>query len=415
MAPRKKKAEPAVHVVLDTNSLISERIDKLLSIAASNFIKTNIGSLDVAFQVHIPYVVVSERRRQMISESEKLYPNVQKIEKLLGQNFINSDLIKDRINSVIDREISDHDLSVLNADYTKVDWNRVVDAALFREAPFSADTSDKGFKDAIILECVDQLHEKIAQNPEKALLCVVSNDTRLKEGIESRIVDSRNLHICPTFDDLTTVLTAVRSNISQEIADSFVTKADLLFNSNEEKSLVVVWKIRDYAVKNAKNLVPGYELVIGGILGSKTSFTKKDKTKISFRTVVQIGITARKYTSKTVPYAAPIALNTFATPGVQGSQMTAADLFAYNNALAAAAAATSASSTPLNIMGSLNSDIYGQKTVTQTFLTTHEGSWAIIVDWSATVTASAEIEDPTQETTGWADIKWLSAKEVQVS
>lgn len=389
---RKKKQEPAVHIVLDTNSLYTGRMDKLLSEEASDFVRTEVASLDVDSHVLVPHVVISERRRQMIAEAQKIYPQVAKLEKLLGQSFVNHDLILSRISAIIDDEIASHNIQVLNVDYTRVDWDKLVDNALFRQAPFSADVSDKGFKDAVILEAICQLSSKLPPEQEKAILCVVCNDERLIEGINARLPDGHAVQICRTFGDLTTVLSAVRSNISQEVADAFVAQADILFAKSGADSLQEKWEVRAFATGRSKSvLAKEYDLVVGGILHAKTALTEKVRTKIRFRTVVALAVTAKHYETKTIlpqnQLQSGIAVG---QPWADSATLAAQQA---TNALSASVAGFTPNVTNALYGITAGDRIYQAPPAQQLFLNLHEGTWSIVVDWTATVSASTDLTD----------------------
>lgn len=428
MAAKKSKQEPAVHVVFDTNCLYTGRIDKLFSEESSAFIKQEIMTLDVDHFIYVPYVVRSERKRQMHAEAGKLYPSVNKLERLLGQTFVNDELISSRIEKVINTELEDHKVSVLHAEYTSVDWSKLVDAALFRHAPFDQTTSDKGFKDAVILETICQLHATLPHAAEKALLCIVCNDERLQEALQARLGGAADVQVCSGLGELTTALSAVRSAVSQEVADQYVTQAENLF-SESPKSLRDSWGIRDTANKTASTSLAGYTVTIGSPRKSKTAFTKKNRTKIHFRTIVPFNITASHYVTEEIQTA--VAPNKGLLSGGTWGQVNPRLMTGNVNDLESAwsslgnfgnsdsnAAASSAATTPNLGLSAASYGIAPQNALATTqiitSIETFTGVWNVAVDWSATVNPSGELVDPLFEEATATKAEWLGSDRRQI-
>src|SRR5260370_6608863 len=147
---------PEVHIILDTNCLYTEAEDKLLNQDISQYIK---GSADRKLKWYIPTIVKMERHFQMAEKAQKLLPNIRKLERVLGQSYgITEETVVAAISTLINRHISEHGLIEITFDPRTVDWLTLVERAASRQAPFERnDKTEKGFRDAILLEIFWQL------------------------------------------------------------------------------------------------------------------------------------------------------------------------------------------------------------------------------------------------------------------
>lgn len=292
---------PSVHIVLDTNCLFTEAEGKLLASELSSYITEQAPELGLKIAWYLPHVVRGERKRQMLEKALRLLEPLAKLEGILGHNLaITAQTINERIEARIEDQIQTHKLISLPLDYSQVDWDRLVNSAIERHPPFSPDKSEKGFKDALILESVVQLANTLPKSPQAARIVLLCNDSLLSAAANSAFGTAKNFFPASSLSDLRTMLTAIASHLSQEAVDELVSKARAMFwlsKEAREESLYVrfgVWS-EMYPILQ-KNIAPepGYNLSDRKTFVNATSFVGKTSQTVTFSTEIVVQSVAKK-------------------------------------------------------------------------------------------------------------------------
>lgn len=297
MTTRRRIKPVAVHVVMDTNALFTDRADKLLSPQISDFIihaSKNTGN-DIFW--YLPSMVRKERHYQMLQSGLKLVPSVKKIESLLGIDLqINVEKLDSRVSEAIDRQISLHGLRQIEPDYSKIDWASLIDNAAFRKPPFS-ESGEKGFKDAIILETFLQFVDSLPKSGCRIIL--LTSDTTLKESSMQRTSTASNATIIANLDDLKNLLHAIASHLPEDQIERLQNLAAPLFWTKDDNTCLWIksslgLKVNEAVSAAAPSPGDGFRLLPGGITIGKPAFISKEGQKISFRQKIVQEVTAKK-------------------------------------------------------------------------------------------------------------------------
>ena len=201
-----------VHIVLDTNSLFTDAEDKLLASNISRFILEDTKHLGLQIIWHLPDVVKGERKRQMLERASILVAKLGKLEALLGTPLgIDPATLEKKVDEAIAKQIKHHNLEELRADNSKIDWDQLIQNSVERNAPFSQST-EKGFRDAIILESFFQLIGSQSGTTWRAFL--VSNDDRMTEAAEQRI-KTQFASTVADLDELKSAINAIPAHVSK--------------------------------------------------------------------------------------------------------------------------------------------------------------------------------------------------------
>lgn len=290
-----KSPIPEVHIVMDANALFTERADKLIRLELSEFIKNDFKSAGVRVYWHLPTIVKEERRTQMVVSGTKLLAAVEKLELLLGHNLaMNAEILADRVDAAIKRQIVEHGLTELTCDYNRIDWAGTVANAVSGKPPFSP-TTDKGFKDAVVLESLCQLADAL---PVSARILLLSNDGILGTAAKERLKAFPNAKVMGDIGELKTLINALASHIDQSAVDEILAKAQLLFF--EPKKLSTAYyklKISEIINQDAdlrKPLAEGYSASTKETIIRKTSFISKSGQHITFNNDIRLVLEARK-------------------------------------------------------------------------------------------------------------------------
>ena len=228
----------AVHIFLDTNALFTEAADRLIAVDLSEFISKSFDN-DPKPQWYIPAVVTGERRFQMIERANRLLPQLDKVEKLLGHNLgITGDVLSTRVDEAIKRQIDAHNLHEVGFDQSLVDWQEMVRRSVLRQPPFGTGESEKGFRDAVVLETFCQIVSELPKSSQACRVVLLSNDERLVEAAQERMAERSNVTFARDLDTVKTILNALASEITQDAVNELLPHAsDLFFKVDEKKAL----------------------------------------------------------------------------------------------------------------------------------------------------------------------------------
>ena len=116
MSPKKPRE---LKVVFDTSVLYTGSASDLLNNDSVTIIQNNSDHDDLKIEWYLPEVVIHERKYQMRAQGIKFIPPVKKLERLLGHNLnITEDVIKSRIEKVVEEQISILHIHPIYLDYS---------------------------------------------------------------------------------------------------------------------------------------------------------------------------------------------------------------------------------------------------------------------------------------------------------
>ena len=302
---QRKKAPLLLRIFLDTNQLYTGSASDLLRAALKKLIEDSRSHTDVQIEWLIPEVVRWEREYQMTTAARELMPGLAKLERLLGHNLgINDDILSSRVRDAIDKQIRDLGIKVIPLKADEVDWKQVIVASAFRQAPFEKGDKEKGFRDAVIAECLMQVIQQSPKTPSSCRIALVTGDGLLAEAIEIRTAGATNIRILRSIDELQGLINTLVSNVTEEFVASILQAALVFFFSEQSKEGLwykehVGESIRSQFVDKLRELPKGASLRENGTwyIGVP-SFVEKSGQKITWRTSIQVEANAFKLESR---------------------------------------------------------------------------------------------------------------------
>lgn len=172
----------------------------------------------------------------MLREGRKLLPSIQRLERLLGHNLnITEDIIQQRVQEAIDRQIHEIDLRLLPLDPTKVDWRTMMLNAAHRRPPFDPSEKEKGFRDALLVEGFLQLASLSPKTPAVCRIALLTGDALVMVAVKARTSDATNLQIFHGLEELKGFINILISKISEEFAVKIQEKASQYFFEVDKK------------------------------------------------------------------------------------------------------------------------------------------------------------------------------------
>jgi CBS domain/PIN domain len=223
--PRGTMPQITVHVVFDTNSIYARvAADRLLSTPASELIRKFSGNTSPKVCWHLPPMVKSEREYQMIEEALRLLPVARKAARFMERPLVEftQDQARMRVHHIIKQQIEEHGIEEMNFDLNLVDWSTLIDRAVKRHPPFDPNSeSEKGFRDAIILETFLQLHKKLNLSAPDQLV-LLSGDGLVQIAVERALGNIPTVLLIDSRAKLETHLVALSQQINQSFAQQIV-------------------------------------------------------------------------------------------------------------------------------------------------------------------------------------------------
>lgn len=235
--PKKKQASE-LRVVFDSNAIWTQEPGELLPKAALQLIRNNNSHVDLKVLWYIPDVVRLERQFQMERRSLELLPTIHKLEKVIGHKLdITDDIIKMRVKERLETQLAESNIEVLALELSKIDWQRILLDSVFRKPPFQINT-EKGFRDALIVEAFNQLVEDSPKTPKLCRVVLVSGDQLLRDAATTRAGKSPNVRIIESLEELQSLISTLVSEVTEEFVDSIIDAVgDCFFDPNNQTGL----------------------------------------------------------------------------------------------------------------------------------------------------------------------------------
>ena len=338
MAKRKKLI---LKVVFDTNAIYNESESYLLQEKIGKLIDNHSALPDLEIIWCLPNVVLNERIYQMINKGKALLQPIQKLEKLLGHNLnITDAIIERRVKDVVQEQVAKYNILELKLEPVKVDWNRLISDSVFRIAPFEGTAGkEKGFRDAIIIECLMQAIENSPISKDLCRIILVTDDGLLTNAVNQRTSHLNNVSVLPNVNELIGQINILSSQISEELINSITPMADDLFLIiGNNSSIYYKEKVRDkIEAKFSKELNIKYDGATKRVdeswTISKPSFEKKINQRIYWKTVLAINFTCSKIAQNDTVYESRFADLILPKPNYMGQEINTIEGLAYMRGL----------------------------------------------------------------------------------
>lgn len=289
-----KKKVPKLLVIFDTNVLFTKVASDLVRNDVKRIVNENSNHNDLIIKWYLPEVVVGERKYQMLGKANELLPAMQKLEKLIGHSFgVGEDTLELHVDKAIANSIKECGFETATIDTNKIDWNNLISRSVMREPPFEANEKEKGFRDSIIAHSFMNLYENSPSTPNICRLALVSEDKRLLEYVEELTINSKNVRILSSLDELESLINTLVSTVPEEFVTVLSQKASkLFFTKDNDKGFYykesIGQKIREkYSKELSDTIIPGHYRNDKTWWILNPIFMKKDRQRIYWSTTLE--------------------------------------------------------------------------------------------------------------------------------
>ncbi len=239
MKQRARKRRSELRVVFDTSVLYTRSGSELLRAEAIEIVRRESKHQDLRVRWYLPEVVVGERRFQMEAKALELLEKVRELEELLGKKLkVTEGMIKDCIGRSVERQMKSLGVEIAPLRVGEVDWDRVIEDAICRVAPFEPGTKEKGFRDALICECFMQVVSERVGDGRRCKVVFVTGDRLLAEAVRGRIEGMENVLVVESLEELRGFVNTLVGNVSEEFVAEMRARAGECFYGGDNRDAV---------------------------------------------------------------------------------------------------------------------------------------------------------------------------------
>jgi hypothetical protein len=399
----KKHVIRELKVVFDTNAFHTQVPSDLVNAATKALIEANSKHSDLTVTWHMPEVVVLERQYQMLQKADQLLRGFQKMDALLDFKIsLTSEQLPPKIQGVIAAQMLDMKILQLKLDHGRVSWSDMIRNAALRIAPFQPGDTEKGFRDAVILETFMQLVESAPKSAKTCRLALITNDGPLTNAALARLEGHVNAEVLPGLEDLRNLINTLISSVDEAYVKEMREKARVLFFAKGDEDTLyfkenIGQRIEADFSAQLKELPPGAELSERGTTYvTAPRFIRKVGQRMHWLTSIEATLTAFK-TQVSAPTPTETAIlgtseglsgNTpyYVTPGIIGNSYRPQDY--------------AATLTPQHYIS------LGLGSPTREKIQVKKGHADFNVDWSATVTKNRKLSHPQIDNISFVATTW---------
>lgn len=246
----RKKTVPELKVLFDTNALYTQSASELVKPDIAQLVKENSSHVDHKISWYLPSIVRHERQYQMLKAGKLLLPAIHKLEKLLGHNLGMSEaILEDRVKHAVESQLHELKLNIVEINASDVNWAQIMHSAVYRLPPFDPGEKEKGFRDALVIESLQQL---IAQSPVTPKVCrvvLVSEDKLVREAAKAATAATAactNVRVLNTLEEVKGYINTLVSEVDEAFVEEILSKVQpYFFVRKEESSLFYKEQLRN--------------------------------------------------------------------------------------------------------------------------------------------------------------------------
>ena len=223
-------------VIFDTNAVYSRSEQYLLQHEVSDLIRDSVRHEGIDLTWVLPEIVRHERQAQMFKSVSTVFPQLAKLERILGAELgIAEEDIQRRIAAGIEQQAADLGLQIVGLDPGEVDWNHLMSDSVYRRPPFDPGEKEKGFRDALVVETVIQVVQATSASAPNCIVAFVCGDKLLKEAVAGRTAGAENVRILDGLEEVKSLINTLVSEAGEELVRTLTPLARAFFHQIANK------------------------------------------------------------------------------------------------------------------------------------------------------------------------------------
>ena len=222
-------------VVFDTNPIHKESASYLLCRSVRELIERHSGHQDLVIKWILPSVVLRERQYQMTEVAKKMLLEIKDFEGLLPVPLrVDEKNLLELVKTATRKQIRELKVEVEQLKTESINWDELIDAALFRKPPFSSGRKEKGFRDSLVLETFLQILKTSPSTPSNCIVALVTWDKELGPAATNKCRSKQNARVVNT-EDLEQLINTLVGDVSEEFVQEIRELAEQYFCDSQAK------------------------------------------------------------------------------------------------------------------------------------------------------------------------------------
>jgi hypothetical protein len=280
---------------LDTNAIFTGTASDLLRREVDELIRASTVHGDLNVRWYLPEIVRHERQFQMLSRGLQLLPSIEKLERVLGHSLaITTDIVEARVKETVERQIQERELQVQSLDTARVDWPRVALDSAYRRPPFDSGETEKGFRDALVLETFVQIVEASPKTPKLCRVILLTADKLLAQAAETRTSDRANTKVFGSLEELKGFINTLAAEVDEAFVNAVTPTANSYFFTENDKDTLIfkgeaIEQIRTKFAARLADLPSGATSRRNGSwLVQAPRFVRKERQRVFWATRIEV-------------------------------------------------------------------------------------------------------------------------------
>jgi hypothetical protein len=240
------KLSPPEHIVtVDTNILWHEDKGFAVNPEFDDFWQRHSSTFPM--KLVIPEVVMGELLYQQTTSAikllEKVNQDIGSISRITQKQYshrITPDRVRKQVDERLNGWLVEKKAEVKPTPTDEIDWKSLVQSAIWRELPFVADPknpkTEKGFRDAIILETVSSICRYYSADVNIAFIC---NDYALRTASEMRLGKLPSFSAYESLKDFESFIELTKKNLTERFVKSILSRAREKFYDEKDKECLI--------------------------------------------------------------------------------------------------------------------------------------------------------------------------------
>jgi hypothetical protein len=291
----KRKVIPKHILIPDTNVLWQESKEECVSQDFTRFWTEHSSKYEI--ELVLPGVVKDELLYQQTSSAltvlnriNKQFDSISSIANKKYKHRLTSQKVKDDVKSRLDSWVSSVSAKEIPTPIDEIDWKNIICQSIWRLPPFSESKdkkSEKGFRDALILESVFAYSRKKSNID----IAFVSDDRLLSSAIKERLKNNKKILMFESLEDFSSYLRLTDEKLAYEFVQAIQKRARVKFHSYKDTSCLtnrenIVTTILEKYTDNFENPSSGFSLagaLLNPIRGNKGKWIEFSKESVWIR------------------------------------------------------------------------------------------------------------------------------------
>lgn len=243
----KVKLEPVPdHIVVPDTNILWDK-DKKNAVCPDFDQFWSRSSSVIPLKLFVPEVVLGELQFQQATSAIKCATTVSdQMTELSGitqkkyEPRLDHTTIRKQVGEKLKKWVASHGGQIITVPIASINWNQVIEDAIWRNPPFTFDPKDKdnekGFRDALILETVCGICD--SNKGASANIVFLCNDRLLRKSAETRQKHNKALLTFESISDFESYIKLTQQSLTDKFVKSIQTHARSKFYAPDDKTAI---------------------------------------------------------------------------------------------------------------------------------------------------------------------------------